>query len=204
MSHSVAPEGTGPSISADFPSSSKTRFFALALGSIGVVYGDIGTSPLYAFRDSALDHFVHEITRVGMIEVWRGIRIATPAYLKFSVSLNVTTLLIGQVGADVHLETEIRTRHGYSSFQQPEDIADAIRLFSTVELWKEVGALLGEDPQELKAQLKLIVARRNKIAHEADIDPSYPGQRWPIGRQDAEDALSFVEKVGEAIFKLVA
>jgi KUP system potassium uptake protein len=30
----------------------KARFAALALGSIGVVYGDIGTSPLYALRES--------------------------------------------------------------------------------------------------------------------------------------------------------
>src|SRR4029079_9147631 len=30
------------------------NFWALMLGSIGVVYGDIGTSPLYAFRESAL------------------------------------------------------------------------------------------------------------------------------------------------------
>ena len=27
---------------------------ALALGSVGVVYGDIGTSPLYAFREAAI------------------------------------------------------------------------------------------------------------------------------------------------------
>ena len=27
-------------------------FWALVLGSIGVVYGDIGTSPLYAFKES--------------------------------------------------------------------------------------------------------------------------------------------------------
>jgi KUP system potassium uptake protein len=33
-----------------FPS---TRFLTLTLGSIGVVYGDIGTSPLYAFREAA-------------------------------------------------------------------------------------------------------------------------------------------------------
>jgi KUP system potassium uptake protein len=31
-----------------------TGFFALTIGSVGVVYGDIGTSPLYAFRE-ALD-----------------------------------------------------------------------------------------------------------------------------------------------------
>ncbi len=30
------------------------RFVALALGSVGVVYGDIGTSPLYAFREAVM------------------------------------------------------------------------------------------------------------------------------------------------------
>jgi KUP system potassium uptake protein len=45
--------------SAD-PTSSPTgevlppSFYALALGSIGVVYGDIGTSPLYAFREAVM------------------------------------------------------------------------------------------------------------------------------------------------------
>ncbi len=29
-----------------------TAFWALTLGSIGVVYGDIGTSPLYALREA--------------------------------------------------------------------------------------------------------------------------------------------------------
>jgi KUP system potassium uptake protein len=31
----------------------KTSFWKLTLGSVGVVYGDIGTSPLYAFREAA-------------------------------------------------------------------------------------------------------------------------------------------------------
>ena len=31
----------------------KSNFWKLTLGSIGVVYGDIGTSPLYAFREAA-------------------------------------------------------------------------------------------------------------------------------------------------------
>ena len=29
-------------------------FWALTLGSVGVVYGDIGTSPLYAFREAVV------------------------------------------------------------------------------------------------------------------------------------------------------
>src|SRR5512139_867156 len=37
---------------------------ALALGSVGVVYGDIGTSPLYAFREAAMDASAdHTVTR---------------------------------------------------------------------------------------------------------------------------------------------
>ena len=31
-----------------------TSFWALTLGSVGVVYGDIGTSPLYAFREAVV------------------------------------------------------------------------------------------------------------------------------------------------------
>ena len=38
----------------DGTSHAKNRFWALTLGSIGVVYGDIGTSPLYAVRESVL------------------------------------------------------------------------------------------------------------------------------------------------------
>jgi KUP system potassium uptake protein len=36
------------------PASSGSRFWLLALGSIGVVYGDIGTSPLYALREAVV------------------------------------------------------------------------------------------------------------------------------------------------------
>lgn len=38
--------------SADAGHGSKTSFWALTLGSVGIVYGDIGTSPLYALKES--------------------------------------------------------------------------------------------------------------------------------------------------------
>ena len=40
--------------SADNGHDVRPSFLALALGSVGVVYGDIGTSPLYAFREAAI------------------------------------------------------------------------------------------------------------------------------------------------------
>src|SRR5215218_483551 len=43
--------------------------FALALGALGVVYGDIGTSPLYALRECFHgDHGV-EVTRANVLGV---------------------------------------------------------------------------------------------------------------------------------------
>ena len=54
-----APSGADPTISShsnghspNGTSPAPAGLFALALGSIGVVYGDIGTSPLYAFREA--------------------------------------------------------------------------------------------------------------------------------------------------------
>ena len=45
-----------PSSSGPFKSHTKdgpqSRLAILTLGAIGVVYGDIGTSPLYAFREA--------------------------------------------------------------------------------------------------------------------------------------------------------
>ncbi len=55
MAHTVAAQ-TGGTLAAtvDTDASMKVGFWSLALGSIGVVYGDIGTSPLYALREAVL------------------------------------------------------------------------------------------------------------------------------------------------------
>src|SRR5262249_24526256 len=52
MSHGTAPLPGGSTNGGD--ASVKVGFWFLALGSIGVVYGDIGTSPLYALREAVL------------------------------------------------------------------------------------------------------------------------------------------------------
>lgn len=51
---SLLPSGSGPSESGhgSHNGHAKVGFWSLVLGSMGVVYGDIGTSPLYAFREA--------------------------------------------------------------------------------------------------------------------------------------------------------
>lgn len=63
------------------------KFMALTLGSVGVVYGDIGTSPLYAFREAAMAASGHgAVTReivLGVLSliVWSLIVTVTLKYV---------------------------------------------------------------------------------------------------------------------------
>src|SRR4029453_5746195 len=88
MAHSTAalPGGTITPERGGFPS--KIGLWSLALGSIGVVYGDIGTSPLYAFREAVLaatspGNPVSEPVVLGILSliVWALLLIVTAKYV---------------------------------------------------------------------------------------------------------------------------
>lgn len=152
---------------------------------------------------SALDYYVHEVTRAGMINVFCERRPPTNAYLKFPVSTKI--LMSGSNGREIVtlFEEEIRLKHSFLSFQQPDKIADAIRLFSECKLWDEVSVHMGMRTKDIKNQLQIIVDRRNKIAHEADLDPSYPGVRWPISVFDVDQTIDFISHICDSIQRVV-
>ncbi|MFO1036368.1 MAG: potassium transporter Kup [Geminicoccaceae bacterium] len=66
----------------------KSSFWSLTLGSVGVVYGDIGTSPLYAFREALVHTAGDGVTRAEVLGVaslllWALIFIVTCKYVVF-------------------------------------------------------------------------------------------------------------------------
>src|SRR5262245_27561006 len=70
------------------PAHPKPGFWVLTLGSIGVVYGDIGTSPLYAFRESVVaaagpGNPANETVVLGILSliIWALILIVTVKYV---------------------------------------------------------------------------------------------------------------------------
>lgn len=69
------------------PAARKESFWALTLGSVGVVFGDIGTSPLYAMRE-ALAHTrggASEMAVLGVVSLvfWALILVVTVKYVIF-------------------------------------------------------------------------------------------------------------------------
>ena len=159
---------------------------------------------------STLDYFIHEITRLGILEAYRGERGRTTAFLRFQVTLESAIAASMGRGFEVWLENEVRERHSYQSFQMPDRIADALRLVSDLPLWDSVSARMGLTRQEVIDRLTLIVQRRNKIAHEADIMPDHAGQtvhsdlRSPIDEPMVDQAINFIASLAETIHELVS
>lgn len=150
---------------------------------------------------SAFDHFVHEEVRARMLEIQNGERPTCSGFARFRVSLS--SLARADVGSTEWLDSEIREQHGYLSFQHPDRVSEAIRLVSDVRLWPAVGHRLNMAADEVKRELKLIVDRRNKIAHEADTDPTPPRGRYPISARDVTDGLDFLDSVVKAIIVVI-
>ncbi|CAG9215620.1 conserved hypothetical protein [Paraburkholderia tropica] len=164
-------------------------------------------------RVSALDLYVHELVTQKMLETFEGHRLPSNGYLRFQVA-NDTLMRIRAAptpyDARQAFDLELRTRLGYSTFQDPDKIADGIRLCSDVELWNEVALRQGATQatkiaaaKGLKRELSLIVERRNKIAHEGDLQPIAPRVPWTIDRADVQRVASCIKGIVHAIDQIV-
>ncbi len=85
---SSAPSDLNPTSTSPAPQGVKSQFWLLALGSVGVVYGDIGTSPLYAFREALAQTAKAGVTTsavlgVVSLELWALILVVTVKYVIF-------------------------------------------------------------------------------------------------------------------------
>jgi hypothetical protein len=134
----------------------------------------------------------------------------------------ISNSIVNRLNNTSWLESEIRERLGYQSFQQADKIADAIRYISDKKLWDEVAVLMphtaantvhinaqsnlrtAKTAKSIRQQLNSIVDRRNKIAHEADIDPAFGiGSRWNIDEILVGEAVDFIEILVESIHQVL-
>ncbi|MTJ07391.1 HEPN domain-containing protein [Anabaena sp. UHCC 0204] len=116
----------------------------------------------------------------------------------------IANMLLEQLNNNLWLENELRKEFSKLSFQTPDSIADAIRYISNQPLWDEVAKKISRTAKDVKQQLNSIVYRRNKIAHEADIDPTFGlGGRWNIDESMVNDAVNFIEQVVESIHQIL-
>jgi hypothetical protein len=164
-------------------------------------------------RVSALDLYVHELVAQNMVKIFEGTRNGCPGFSKFHCSSDTLLRIknaVTQAEASAAFDLEVRSKLNRVSYQLPEDIADGIRLVSGSELWNEIAlakgataATKGALAKNLKKNLSIIVERRNKIAHEGDLQPAIPRTPWPITRADVSYVAGFIEDLVRTIDKVV-
>jgi hypothetical protein len=152
---------------------------------------------------SALDCFIHDVVRVKMIDDFN----AGKSFGHFSVSMDCLKKMLSapaDVARNAFLEEEIRRLNGYKAFQEPEKISQALGLIGIQKIWEQLANKINWKSKYVKEQLTLIIEQRNRIAHEADINPSLGiGQKYSINRQETTDSVDFIEKICETIFSLI-
>ncbi len=139
---------------------SRTATIALTIGAIGVVFGDIGTSPLYAFRE-ALAQSAHdgidasEILGVLSLALWSLILVVTCKYVLFLMRadnqgeggvLALTALARRALGARSRIALVLGAA-GAALFYGDAIITPALSVLSAVEGMKTlpgIGASIGE------------------------------------------------------------
>jgi hypothetical protein len=149
---------------------------------------------------SSLDHFIHEFVLEEMLEIYNGRRNATNSFNAFTVPISS---FLQFRPTDSFIASHIRQKNSWLSFQDPDKIADAIRHISDKKIWEEVSPEFRLNAGDIKTKLKLVVDRRNKIAHEADIDPSFPSRKWPISITDVRETIDFIEKLANELYRKV-
>ncbi len=164
-----APHLTGSGASPDATSSHdggrglpKNAFWALSLGSLGVVFGDIGTSPIYAFKES-LAHVMQDGTAatpeevVGLVSLifWALMVVVTLKYVVLVMQMDNkgeggTLALMALAQRALSKRTALLFMIGVagaSMFYGDALITPAISVMSAVEGLKEVHSLHGRiDP----------------------------------------------------------
>lgn len=150
---------------------------------------------------SALDKFIHDIVRAGMLEIYMGKREATPRWSSFPISIELhQQMQDNPAGACMLLESEILRKHSFLSFQDPDKIAEALSfIWNEPHKWQVLSAKMGMDEKFVRTYLKNISIRRNQIVHEGDYS-SLHLQRQLISEQDTKAVLDFISKLAEAIF----
>lgn len=155
---------------------------------------------------SALDKFIHELIRIGMIESFHQTRNQTQKFLSFGISFEIHNQIINSSSLpppEYWFEQEIIKKHKTLSFQDPDKIADGLSfIWDESHKWQVIATDMGLDQNQLKTKLKTIIARRNQIVHEADINV-LSGDKYDITKEEIEDITEFIINLSEKIYNNV-
>lgn len=161
----------------------------------------------YVLAVSALDKYVHDIVRNGMIEEFKGTRPRTLKYQSMKINLSTVSLISSSPVPEIEFSNEVTRQHSFLAFQDPDKISDALSfVWDEKNKWQVISSNMATaiSEKDLKTKLKNIVIRRNQIVHEGDcLSMQPPLQQQSILESDVVDVVNFIKELADAIDKSI-
>lgn len=153
---------------------------------------------------SAFDKFIHDVVRIGMVEIFQGNRPATPKYKTFQMDVQTYfDMKSSPLTAVAIFEQKIILKHSFLAFQDPSKVADALSyIWNDGDKWATISHAIGKSRDYCVTFLKNAVIRRNQIVHEGDYMDALM-KRQDIYEQDVSDIKQFILEIGEAIYNCI-
>ena len=159
---------------------------------------------------SALDLYLHTVIKLGVIEIFRGIRIPTQKFFNHSLRTEILMKLISLYKTptvptspeqipDGIIAAEFQRQMKTQAFQDPEKIKDGLSyIWIEPHKFQVIANRLGIPEKDLTTRMKLISERRNQIVHENDRNLSTYTTN-PINKTDVEESLHLIKNFGNIV-----
>lgn len=152
---------------------------------------------------SALDRYIHDIVRIGMVQSFDGKRPQTAKFRTFHIDMNKFTIITNSPIPTNEFEQEIARQHSFLAFQLPDKIADALSyIWDENDKWNIISRNMKTPitSRDLRTKLTNIVIRRNQIVHEGDcFTAGSLFQQQPISLVDTKNVTGFISELAESI-----
>lgn len=147
---------------------------------------------------SAFDCYIHDIVRKGLINIFDAQRAGNSKYDSFCIPISVVKqMLTIESETEKHelLEISIKKILSKDSYQSPSSIENALQLISIKKIWSSIKDEMQMSPEDITRKLGIIINRRNKIAHEADIKNHVDTTKNDIEREDIDEIIDFISNL---------
>lgn len=155
---------------------------------------------------SAFDCYIHDVVLNGMVDMFNGSINECKNFSEFCIPMSTVRQMLSAkdtVTREAIYHSSVKKILTKDSYQSPNSVEYALGMVNLKKVWSKIGKAIGRNGDDVKDELGIIIRRRNKIAHEADID-SMSMDKTSIERSDVDAVFSFLDRIVNAIEEIRA
>lgn len=154
---------------------------------------------------SAFDTYIHDCVRIGIVRQFTTSGTLSNSLKNYPIpfeDLQIINGLATTADKAIYLDGVIKKVNSKDSYQSPLSIEYALGLLGINSLWTKVSPNMKMPANDVKSELANIVNRRNKIAHESDLDALGISLN-PITKAEVMHVISFIYGLAISIYMLL-